>query len=72
MAWSDVWARCPRSGKAVKLHLDLNATDQELMHSIMSKVFVFRPEERLTATQLLHDPSFRALMEKHGVDTLAI
>lgn len=43
-----------------KLRPDLDATYQELICSIMSKVFVFRPEERLTATQFLHDPSFRA------------
>lgn len=36
------------------------------MHSIMSKVLTFYPEKRPSAEQLLHDPSFRAIMEKYG------
>ncbi|KAH8429770.1 uncharacterized protein LDX57_007442 [Aspergillus melleus] len=40
----------------------------ELSHvnSIMSRVFTYDPEKRLTATQLLRDPSFRAIMENYG------
>lgn len=45
---------------------DLDAVEKELLRSIMLKVFVYRPEERLTATQLLQDPSFRDLMERYG------
>ncbi|KAL4912638.1 hypothetical protein BDW62DRAFT_214837 [Aspergillus aurantiobrunneus] len=34
--------------------------------SIMSRVFTYDPERRLTASQLLRDPSFRAIMDKYG------
>lgn len=40
--------------------------EQQHAHSIMSKVFTYHPEKRPTATQLLHDPSFRALMDIYG------
>ncbi|KAJ5563949.1 hypothetical protein N7513_000191 [Penicillium frequentans] len=45
---------------------DTDPIERELVHSVMSKVFVYRPEERLTATELLKDPSFRAIMDKYG------
>ena len=40
-------------------------SEVELNHivSIMSKVFCYSPEDRPTATQLLQDPSFQAVME---------
>lgn len=31
----------------------------------MSKVFVYDPEKRNTATQLLQDPSFGAIMDRY-------
>lgn len=34
--------------------------------SIMHRVFTYNPEERPTATQLLQDSSFRAIMGKYG------
>jgi serine/threonine protein kinase len=40
--------------------------EQQHVHSIMSKVFTYHPENRPTATQLLRDPSFRALMDRYG------
>jgi hypothetical protein len=41
------------------------ASPTERIHvlSVMSKVFCYRPEDRLTAPQLLRDASFKALME---------
>ncbi|KAB8249066.1 kinase-like domain-containing protein [Aspergillus flavus] len=45
---------------------DADPVERELVHSIMLKIFTYCPEKRLTATQLLQDPSFRALMEKYG------
>jgi serine/threonine protein kinase len=45
---------------------DADATELELVCSVMRKVFTYRPEERLTAAQLLQDKSFKALMKKYG------
>jgi serine/threonine protein kinase len=45
---------------------DADPAERELVHSIMNRVFTYSPEERLTATQLLQDPSFRAIMDKYG------
>jgi serine/threonine protein kinase len=45
---------------------DTSPTEQSHALSIMSKVFFYFPEDRLTATQLLQDPSFKALMEIYG------
>ena len=45
---------------------DAHPVEQQHVLSIMSRVFTYCPEERLTATQLLHDPSFRALMDHYG------
>ncbi|KAB8202030.1 hypothetical protein BDV34DRAFT_237187 [Aspergillus parasiticus] len=45
---------------------DADPVERGLIHSIMLKIFTCCPEKRLTATQLLQDPSFRALMEKYG------
>lgn len=45
---------------------DVYQAERELVYSIMKKVLVYCPEERLTATQLLRDPSFKALMERYG------
>lgn len=45
---------------------DTDSNEQELALSIILKVFTYCPEKRPTATQLLQDPSFRALMEKYG------
>ncbi|KAL4914833.1 kinase-like domain-containing protein [Aspergillus aurantiobrunneus] len=45
---------------------DADPTEQQHMLDVMSKVFIFCPEKRLTAAQLLQDPSFRAIMDKYG------
>ncbi|KAL4734485.1 kinase-like protein [Aspergillus similis] len=45
---------------------DADPAERELVLSIMQKVFIYSPEKRLTATQLLGDPSFKALMARYG------
>ena len=45
---------------------DADLAERELVRSIMLKVFTYCPEKRLTATQILHDAEFGALMEKYG------
>ncbi|KAK2810060.1 hypothetical protein FQN50_003254 [Emmonsiellopsis sp. PD_5] len=34
--------------------------------SVLSRVFTYCPDKRLTAAQLLRDPSFRAIMDRYG------
>ena len=43
---------------------DADPAERELVLSVMQKVFIYSPEKRLTATQLLADPSFKALMAR--------
>ncbi|RAH56350.1 kinase domain-containing protein [Aspergillus piperis CBS 112811] len=45
---------------------DADPAERELVLSVMQKVFLYSPEERLNATQLLADPSFKALMARYG------
>ncbi|KAL4993098.1 kinase-like protein [Aspergillus recurvatus] len=45
---------------------DVDPAERELVFSIMQKVFIYSPEKRMTATQLLADPSFKALMARYG------
>jgi serine/threonine protein kinase len=45
---------------------DTSPTERDHVLSVMSKGFCYLPEGRLTATQLLQDPSFKALMEIYG------
>ncbi|PWY76722.1 kinase domain-containing protein [Aspergillus eucalypticola CBS 122712] len=45
---------------------DADPVERSHVLSIMSRVFTYDPAKRLTATQLLRDPSFRAIMENHG------
>ena len=42
---------------------DVGSTERGHILSLMSTGFRYLPEERMTATQLLHDPSFKAIME---------
>jgi serine/threonine protein kinase len=42
---------------------DTSQAEQELVVSVMRKGFCYLPENRMTATQLLEDPSFRAILE---------
>lgn len=46
--------------------LDADPIERQHVASMMYKVFQYCPDKRLTATQLLQDPSFRAIMEKYG------
>ncbi|WEW57531.1 hypothetical protein PRK78_002998 [Emydomyces testavorans] len=58
----------PEDGIAAKVRrLAPNASTQELKHvlSIMRKCFDYNPDKRPTATQLLRDPSFQAIMDIH-------
>ena len=45
---------------------DADPVERQLVESIMAKVFVYDPEKRPTARELLRDPSFRALMDRYG------
>lgn len=45
---------------------DADLVERQHVQSIMSKVFVYHPEERPTAAELLRDPSFRAIMDRYG------
>ncbi|OQD61974.1 hypothetical protein PENPOL_c014G08236 [Penicillium polonicum] len=55
----------PKEWKGLMME-PLIIVEQQLMHTMMSKVLTYNLEERLTATQLLRDPSFRAIMDKYG------
>ncbi|KAJ5129871.1 uncharacterized protein N7515_005910 [Penicillium bovifimosum] len=45
---------------------DADLVERQHVLSIMSKVFIYQPEKRLTAMELLRDPSFRAIMDRYG------
>ncbi|EEH22255.2 CMGC protein kinase [Paracoccidioides brasiliensis Pb03] len=45
---------------------EVDPIERKHVLSIMTRVFTYCPEKRLTATQLLRDPSFRAIMDKYG------
>lgn len=47
------------------LRKDADPAERELVYSILSRGFSYSPEKRLTATQLLQDPSFKALMDRY-------
>ncbi|KAL4886033.1 kinase-like domain-containing protein [Aspergillus karnatakaensis] len=46
---------------------EVDTEERELVKTIMLKVFHYRPQERPTATQLLQDADFNALMARYGV-----
>ncbi|OJI86614.1 hypothetical protein ASPTUDRAFT_53779 [Aspergillus tubingensis CBS 134.48] len=52
--------------RIASLRPDADPVERSHVLSIMSRVFTYDPAKRLTATQLLRDPSFRAIMENHG------
>lgn len=54
------------ASRTIQYRPEVDAAERELVCSIMRKVFTYRPEERLPATQLLQDDSFKALMKKYG------
>ena len=45
---------------------DADLVERQHVQSIMSKVFIYDPEKRPTAIELLQDPSFRAIMDWYG------
>jgi len=51
------------ASKIARLRPDTSQAERELVLSIMHKVFCYLPERRITAGQLLEDPSFRSLMK---------
>jgi serine/threonine protein kinase len=46
---------------------DISPGEQQLVLSILRKGLSYLPEHRLTAAQLLEDPSFKAFMEMYGL-----
>lgn len=47
------------------VHPDVDSIEWELVHYILTRGFSYTPEKRLTATQLLQDASFKALMDRY-------
>jgi serine/threonine protein kinase len=45
---------------------DADPIEKRHVLSVMKKGFIYDPEKRPTAAQLLQDPSFRAIMERYG------
>lgn len=45
---------------------DADLVERQHVQSIMSKVFIYHPEKRPTAIELLRNPSFRAIMDRYG------
>ncbi|KAL4963728.1 kinase-like domain-containing protein, partial [Aspergillus stella-maris] len=56
------------SARITKMHPDCDEEERQHVLSVMNKVFNYDPDQRPTATELLHDPSFKAIMAKYGVD----
>ncbi|GKZ16797.1 hypothetical protein AbraIFM66951_006286 [Aspergillus brasiliensis] len=52
--------------KIARLRPEADPMERSHVLSTMSRVFTYDPAKRLTATQLLRDPSFRAIMENYG------
>ncbi|KAK2858486.1 hypothetical protein FQN49_004685 [Arthroderma sp. PD_2] len=45
---------------------DSDPTERQHVLSIMTRIFTYCPEKRLTTTELLQDPSFKAIMNTYG------
>lgn len=58
--------KCSLESRIAHFRPDADLTERKHVHSILSRMFTYEPEKRLTATQLLQDPSFRAIMDKYG------
>jgi serine/threonine protein kinase len=53
--------------KVARLRPEIDAVERELVLSVLRKGLSYQPQDRLTASQLLEDVSFKALMEIYGV-----
>lgn len=51
------------AARIARMRPDASQAERELVLSIMHKAFCYLPERRITAEQLLQDPSFRAIMD---------
>ena len=69
----DTWYNCTTTpdpkrdlaARIARMRPDTNQAEREHVLSIMSKVFCYLPEQRITADQLLQDPSFKAIVEMY-------
>ncbi|KAJ5203992.1 uncharacterized protein N7498_004871, partial [Penicillium cinerascens] len=52
------------AAKIAHFRPDADLAERQHVQSIMSKVFIYDPEKRPTAVELLRDPSFRAIMDR--------
>ncbi|KAM0080438.1 hypothetical protein ACKRZS_007415 [Fusarium odoratissimum] len=53
--------------KVARLRPDINAEEKALVLSVLRKSLSYQPQDRLSASQLLEDASFKALMDIYGV-----
>lgn len=51
------------ASRIARLRPDASQAKRDLVLSVIHKVFCYLPEHRITAEQLLQDPSFKAIME---------
>lgn len=58
--------KCTLAASVARFRPDADPVEKEHVHSIMPKIFHYCPEKRLSAAQLLQDPSFRAIMDNYG------
>ncbi|KAH7210002.1 kinase domain-containing protein [Fusarium oxysporum] len=53
--------------KVARLRPDINAEEKELVLSVLRKGLSYQPQDRLSASQLLEDASFKVLMKIYGL-----
>lgn len=58
----------PLGARIARRRPDVDQDERDLAERIMRKVFVYSPEKRPSATQLLEDNDFKALMRKYGCE----